>query len=319
MGAFVVSARPTVLVLGGGPDAERDVSIVSSRAVAQALMDGGRFEVHYQLIGAVGPCDLRAMAGDVIFPVLHGAFGEGGPMQDLLEMLGRPYIGSGPRAARVAMDKVATKLVAAGLRIATPEAAVVNPMDPVCPIGTPCVVKPLHEGSSVGLSVCRDEGAWRGALARVRQDLGQRPDRSWMVERMVGGRELTVAMLEGGEGLEAIGVVEIAPAEGVYDYAAKYERNDTRYTINPTLPRGVDAKIRAWAGRLCGAIGVRHLARVDFMLDDSGPALLEVNTMPGFTSHSLLPMAARARGMELSDLCAHLVDVALGERAAAGV
>ncbi|MEZ6242320.1 MAG: D-alanine--D-alanine ligase [Phycisphaerales bacterium] len=312
-----MSARPTVLVLGGGPDAERDVSIVSSRAVAQALMDSGRFEVRYELIGSIGPCDVRAMAGDVVFPVLHGAFGEGGPMQDLLEMDGRAYIGSGPRAARVAMDKVATKLVAAGLGIPTPEAAVVNAMDPVCPIGTPCVVKPVHEGSSVGLMLCPEASAWAGALAGVRQDLAARPDRAWMVERMVRGRELTVAMLVGDEGLEAIGVVEITPAQGVYDYAAKYERDDTRYTVDPGLPRGVDEAIREWASRLCGAIGVRHLARVDFMLDErtDRATLLEVNTMPGFTSHSLLPMAAHARGMGLADLCAHLVDVALGERA----
>ncbi len=309
-----MSARPTVLVLGGGPDAERDVSIVSSRAVAQALMDGGRFEVNYELIGSVGPCDVRAMAGDVVFPVLHGAFGEGGPMQDILEMDGRPYVGSRPRAARIAMDKLATKLLAASIGVPTPEAAVINAMDPVCPIGAPCVVKPVHEGSSVGLMLCRRAGDWGAALAHVRADLAARPDRAWMVERMVAGRELTVAMVEGADGLAPAGVVEIAPASGVYDYSAKYERNDTRYTVDPALLGGVDGTIRDWSARLCSALGVRHLARVDFMLDDEAgqPTLLELNTMPGFTAHSLLPMAARERGMDLPVLCARLVDAALG-------
>lgn len=316
-----MSARPTVLVLGGGPDAERDVSIVSSRAVAQALMDSGRFEVNYQLIGSIGPCDARGMAGDVVFPVLHGPFGEGGPLQELLELDGRPYVGSGPRASRVAMDKLATKLLGASLGIPTPAAAVVNPMDAACPVGTPCVVKPVHDGSSVGLTVCEDAGSWAPTLAAIRQDLTQRPGRSWMAERLVRGRELTVAMLAGADGLEAIGVVEIEPAEGLYDYRAKYERSDTRYSVDPALPGGVEDRLREWSGALCSALGVRHLARVDFMLDEQtgAPTLLEANTMPGFTSHSLLPMVAQERGVPLPDLCGRLVTVALDERAAAGV
>ncbi len=316
-----MNARPTVLVLGGGPDAERDVSIVSSRAVAQALMDSGRFEVRYELIESIGPCDVRAMAGDVVFPVLHGPFGEGGPLQDLLEQSGRAYVGSGPRAARLAMDKITTKLLASSLGIATPEAAVINPMDPVCPIGTPCAVKPVHDGSSVGLTMCREPEDWAGALATVRGDVRSRPDRAWMAERLVEGRELTVALIEGGHGLVCAGVVEIAPPDGVYDYAAKYERGDTRYVVDPELPAGVSERISERSLRLCETLGVRHLARVDFMLDhESGEAmLLEVNTMPGFTAHSLLPMAAKARGLDLPALCGRLVDGALGERAAAGV
>lgn len=311
-----MSTRPTVLVLGGGPDAEREVSIESSGAVAQGVRDDGRFEVIYEIIGRPSIESLRAVRGDVVFPVLHGPFGEGGGMQDLLEIDGRPYVGTGPGGARLAMDKLAGKLVASSRGVPTPIGACLNVADDTCPIALPCVVKPVHEGSSVGLSLCRTDEDWDDAIRSVRADRTSNPERAWMVEGLIAGRELTVGLLDLGAGLETVGVVEIEAAGGAYNFEAKYERDDTRYTVDPALPAGVTELIRSQSVEVAKVVGVRHLARADFMLDDEGVAwFLEINTMPGFTAHSLLPMAAKSRGIGIGALCAGLVERALSERA----
>lgn len=298
-----------VLVLGGGPDAEREVSLRSAAGVASALREAGCGVVE-ATIGRVTADELRALEGDVVFPVLHGSFGEGGPLQDLLESDGRAYVGCGARAARLAMDKLATKAAAWRAGVATADAALVNPHDEVCTLELPVVVKPVHEGSSVGLRIVRTASEYAAAVEGVRAS--GRPN---MVERYVRGRELTVGVVDlDGDGLRALPIVEIAPASGVYDYQAKYERSDTRYTANPELPAGVRETVQARALTVARAIGVRHLARVDFLLDERGEAwLLEVNTMPGFTATSLLPMAGRAAGIEMPALCVRLAARAMAE------
>ncbi|MCW5776700.1 MAG: D-alanine--D-alanine ligase [Phycisphaeraceae bacterium] len=310
---------PTVLVLGGGPDAERAVSLDSARSVAQALRDAG-FAVHHETIDRPSLADLRGMHGDVVFPVLHGAWGEGGPLQDMLNADGRPYVGSAPRAARVAMDKLATKLIATRLGVPTPVAVALNIRDAVCPLDLPVVVKPVHEGSSVGLHLCRDDAAWEAAFEDARRAAHHSPGRVCMAERLIQGRELTVGLVARNPGgpLSALPVIEIVPAAGPYDYGAKYERDDTGYRVGPDLPADVADRISRDAERLAAAIGVRDLARVDFLLDaDDQPWLLEINTMPGFTSHSLLPRAARAVGLDMPALCGSLVLAALARQPAA--
>lgn len=298
-----------VLVLGGGPDAEREISLKSAAGVATALRT--RHEVIEQTIGRVDLPELRAMPGDVVFPALHGFFGEGGPMQDLLEADGRPYVGSGPVAARWCMDKIGTKLAALSLGVPTAPSCLFDPRDEKSPIDPPLVLKPTHDGSSVGLHMCADEEAWKRGRDAARADVSANPFRSYMVERMVRGRELTVGLLGGPGGLRALPIIEIGPASGVYDYEAKYHRSDTRYTVGPELPAGVGERVSEAALRLGRHLGVRDLARVDFLLDAQGSAwLLEINTMPGFTSTSLLPKAARAVGLSFEDLCAHLVELA---------
>lgn len=303
----------TVLVLGGGPDAEREVSLVSSRSVASALEASGKCRVEYRVIDRPGASELASMPGDVVFPVLHGHFGEGGPLQDLLESGGRAYVGCGPRAARGAMDKVFTKSVAASLGIRVSPTAILDPRDVDVPLPLPVVVKPVHDGSSVGLHLCRTGEEWARARAAVSADLRSKPERVYLVERLLKARELTAGLLDG----EPLPLIEIRPAAGVYDYQAKYHRDDTRYMVGPELPAGVSERVRADASRLARALGVRHLARVDFLLDESGEAwLLEVNTMPGFTEHSLLPMAAGAVGLGMPALTWRLVELALRDRGA---
>ena len=315
----------TVLVLGGGPDAERSVSLDSARAVEQALRRVDQplrgcddLQVDARTIDLPTADELRDMPGDVIFPVLHGPFGEGGPMQDLLEGDGRPYVGSGPLAARLAMDKMATKLAAARARVTTPDAAVLNTADDRPPLPFPFVVKPVHEGSSVGVHLVHSEAAWSGTLDAVRRGARRNPDRVFMAERLIAGRELTVGLLDTGTGLEPMPVTEIRPADSFYDFEAKYDRDDTVYTVDPELPAGVAETAQHDALGVARALGVRDLARADFLLDAAGCAwFLEINTMPGFTGHSLLPMAAATRGFDLPRLCAHLVGLALDRRAAA--
>lgn len=304
----------TVLVLGGGPDREREVSLNSSRAVADALRLAG-FAVNYQIIDRITQGQLRALDGDAVFPVLHGAFGEGGPLQDLLEQDGRPFVGCRGPAARLAMDKMATKLAAARVGIPTAEAAVVNRHDSSLPFPPPLVMKPIHDGSSVGLHLCKDHPAYHAARAQVDADIDQHPGRAYMAERMIAGSELTQGLVVGESGeIEPLDLIEIRPAEGAYDYEAKYLRQDTRYIVGPSLDPECVAQIRAWSLKLAVEIGVRHLCRVDFLLEHSTktPWLLELNTMPGFTDHSLVPMAAAHRGIAMPALCARLVNAALG-------
>lgn len=303
----------SVLVLGGGPDAERPVSLTSAAAVAEALRSA--IPVHAETIDRIDADDLARLPGDVVFPVLHGAWGEGGPLQDVLEASGRPYVGTGPAGARACMDKMGTKLAAASMGIRTAPAGIYDPRDDEPPLSTPLVLKPTHDGSSVGLHMCRDRAAWEAGREAVRVDVRAHPGRAYLVERLVTGRELTVGLLGRGQRFEALPIVEICPASGVYDYQAKYHRTDTVYTVGPTLPKGVADLVTAAALRLATALGARDLTRVDFILDSEGVAwLLEVNTMPGFTPTSLLPKAAAARGLDFGALCAHLVSQAL-ERA----
>ena len=297
-----------VLVLGGGPDSERQVSLWSSLGVADALRGLGR-PVRYEVIGKLTQKELAALPGDVIFPVLHGGWGEGGGLQDLLEADGRPYVGSKAHAARLAMDKLATKMAAARAGVPTAECAVWNPSDEGCPIAFPVVVKPVHEGSSVGVHFVREAGEWAAVREKVLSEQREHPSRVYMIERAVlGGRELTVSVLDG----RVLAPIEIIPKVAFYDYEAKYTSDETQYRVDPELPAGVKELVRGAAAKMWEALGLRHLARVDFLLDRQGTAwLLEVNTMPGFTSHSLMPMAAAHAGLSYADLCAALVDMAV--------
>jgi D-alanine-D-alanine ligase len=293
--------RPNVLVLMGGPGSEREVSLDSGRAVATALRAAARFEVTEQVIDEPGPDELleivRASACDVIFPVLHGQWGEGGPLQAMLEEIDVAYVGSRPRPARLAMDKLATKTILADAGVRTPAAQRLDPTS-VCRIPPPIVLKPIDDGSSVDLRICRDAGA----IEAARRELHPRRGRL-LAEAYIEGREVTAGIVGG----EVLPLIEIVPAAEFYDYEAKYHRADTAYVLDPDLDPAAAADCRAWSILAYRRMGCRDLARVDFMVDERGPWFLEINTMPGFTDHSLVPMAARHRGAEMPALCEGLV------------
>jgi D-alanine-D-alanine ligase len=308
-----VTSTPLVLVLCGGPDAEREVSLKGGDAVTRALNDTSDFRAEMVVIDRLSAHDLRAMRADVIWPLLHGPWGEGGPMQDLLEDDGRPYVGCRPDAARLAMDKLATKLAASRAGIFVPGGAVFNPHDPEPPIPLPVVVKPNFEGSTIGLHVCRTREQWDKAHAET-----TRSGKPALVEPFIKGRELTAGVLDNGEGLSSLPLIEIAPKDGFYDFDAKYLRNDTRYTVEPDIGFELTHDIQRRALILANTIGVRHLARADFIVPHEPnhrgkiePILLEINTMPGFTDHSLVPMAAANIGLDMPALCASLVRCAV--------
>lgn len=316
-----------VLVLGGGPDAEREVSIKSASAIAEGLRRSGRYQVHYELIDRLDAAGLKRLPGDIVFPALHGKWGEGGPLQILLEADGRPFVGCGFAAARACMDKVLTKTVAARVGLTVAPTMILDPVDDLLPIPLPVVVKPIFEGSTIGLHVCRTPDQWKAAH-RASAASGK----PCMVEPFIKGRELTLGLIAGsrrGGGLEPLPFIQITPAEGLYDYEAKYNRNDTKYLIGPPMPlelreelgrltrtlsENMGGGVTSNGGRSSVKPGVRHLCRADFILDDEKHAwFLELNTMPGFTDHSLVPMAARTAGLDMPALCAQLVDAALAD------
>lgn len=298
--------QPTVLVLMGGPDAEREVSLCSGAQVACALRDSSRFHVRDHIIDKPTLDELKALAGDcdVIFPVLHGHWGEGGPLQELLEALGVPYVGSRPDAAKLAMDKLIAKSLLAEVGVVTPPAQQLLPEDE-CELDPPLVLKPVDDGSSVDLRICHT----REQVSKARHELHPKRGRL-MAERYIKGREITAGILCG----RSLPLIEIIPSEAVtfYDYEAKYTRDDTQYLVDPPLPPGVAEQCVQMALTAFDRLGCRDVARADFMLDaDHQPWFLEINTMPGFTTHSLVPMAARTTGLDMPALCVKLVEAAL--------
>jgi D-alanine-D-alanine ligase len=287
-----------VLVLKGGPDAEREVSLKSGGQVAAALRRAGA-DVNEVAIDRLTLDDLRRLAGDVIFPVLHGPWGEGGPLQELLEQDGRGYVGCGPQAARLAMDKTATKAAVARVGVPTPAACEVRRGQPLS-VQPPLVLKPSNDGSSVDLRICRTAAE----VAEARRELEERRARL-LAEAFIAGREFTVGIVQG----RVLPIIEIRARGGVYDYQAKYHRDDTQYLLDPDIPAALAEAMRAHALRCWSELGLRDVARVDFMADERGPWFLEVNTMPGFTDHSLVPKAARHAGLTMEQL---VLDLATG-------
>jgi D-alanine-D-alanine ligase len=298
----MTSRAMNVLVLMGGPDAERDVSLQSGDAVARALRANIDYAVRDCIIDRPDLDALRTLIGpdtDVVFPVLHGTWGEGGALQALLEEIGVPFVGSSSDVARIAMDKRETKSRLDAHNVRSPRAALLGPDDP-CAIEPPLVLKPNNDGSSVDLRICHSVDEVNDGRAELH------PKRYMLLaESFIRGREVTVGIL----GDRALPLIEIVPATTFYDYAAKYERDDTAYRVDPDDIACADV-CAAWALRAFRELGCRDLGRVDFMIDESGPWFLEINTMPGFTDHSLVPMAARAIGLEMPDLCRSLVTMA---------
>lgn len=286
-----------VAVLYGGKSAEREVSLKSGSMVLKALQDAGvdAFGID------VGDDLLQRLTSEKIdraFIILHGRGGEDGSMQGLLEVAGIPYTGSGVLASALAMDKLRTKRVWLSLGLPTPAYAVLASEDDcrraAAELGFPLIVKPAHEGSSIGMakvdSVDALIEAWRGAAQY---------DSQVLVEQWISGPEFTVAILR-GQVLPAIG---LGTPHSFYDYDAKYLASDTQYRIPCGLSAEKERELQQLTARACEALGIQGWARTDVMQDAEGRFwLLEVNTAPGMTDHSLVPMAARAAGLDFQQL-----------------
>jgi D-alanine-D-alanine ligase len=296
---------PIIAVLAGGTSAERDVSVGSGKASALALARSFPTRL-FELTADALPAGLDPRR-HVVFSTLHGTFGEDGGMQRLLDAAGVTYAGCDAASSALTMDKTRTKAAAAtrGVRVADAvhfEADQKPAADAVvAQLGENVVVKPNNEGSSVGLSVI----ASRAALA---EKLGSITRGSWLIERRIVGRELSVGVLGG----RAMGVVEIRPKSGVYDYTSKYTKGLTEYFAPAPLDAATTARVQAAAEAAFAACGCRDYARVDFILPEQGDAfLLEINTLPGMKETSLLPMSARCAGMDFTGLVRELVRPAL--------
>ena len=300
-----------ITVLSGGPSAERDVSLESGRAVADALTSLG----HRVMRSDISPNDLSALDADadIIFVALHGTFGEDGQLQRILEQRGIPFCGSGADASARAMDKIATKRCFAATGIPTPrfDKLTAKNLDAVLPRWTaPAVLKPVAQGSSVGCHLVRDTTDLRDRAESVVREYGEA-----MIEERVDGPELTVGIL----GRDALPPIEIRTQRDFYTYAAKYEDNQTQYLFDIDLPPALLERAQRLGLEAFRALGCRDFGRVDWMVDSARQELfaLEVNTIPGFTSHSLLPKAAARAGVGFAELCNQIVTFALQRKTSA--
>lgn len=299
-----------VAVLMGGWSAEREVSLVSGRAVADGLRRRGVDVVAVDVTRTT----IRAVVDggfDRAFIALHGRGGEDGVIQGMLESFGIPYTGSGVLASALAMHKLRTKQLWLAVGLPTPPFAVIGGRDDfarvIATVGLPLFVKPACEGSSIGMSKVESADALEAAWETARGF-----DSPVFAERWIDGSEYTASLV----GEQVLPLIRIETPRVFYDYTAKYHADDTRYHCPCGLEAAEEQRIAALARRAFDALGCGGWGRVDFMRDRAGqPWLIEVNTVPGMTDHSLVPMAARAAGIEFDELVLRILAGSLAERA----
>ncbi len=300
-----------VAVLFGGKSGEREVSLKSGAAVLAALLRQG-VDAH-----AFDPAsqELSELKGfKRAFNALHGRYGEDGTIQGAMELMGIPYTGSGVMASSLGMDKWRTKLLWKVLNIATPDFEMVEANSDFAAIeqklGLPLFVKPANEGSSIGITKVKQKGELEAAYL-----LAAQADPLVIAEKFVGGGEYTVGILEDATtGLKALPIVRIVPKNEFYDFEAKYLRDDTEYLCPCGLSAEKEAQIKAEALQAFRAVGCKGWGRVDFLMDEAGTHyFLEVNTSPGMTDHSLVPMAANAAGISFDELVIKILETTLAD------
>ena len=303
-----MNSKLKIAVLTGGIGAEREISIQSGQCVSQALISGG-FDV---VTADIKPDNLDILEDNsinVFFPALHGEFGEDGGLQQILKDKSLVYIGSGPTASRLAFDKIASKKLFSKAGISTPEAVEFNSDSDIKQLekrlkyfADGYVVKPIKQGSSVGVKIVNDERQVIGAAEQTLKEFGD-----CMIEQFIPGKEITVSILKD----MTLPIIEIRSQTGFYDYQAKYIDEKTEYLFDTIADATLISQVEQEAMDCFCALGCRHFARVDFILSDEAIAYaLEVNTIPGFTTHSLLPKAAAKAGLTMTDLCSKIVEAA---------
>jgi len=309
-----------VAVLLGGQSGEREVSLMSGAGVLEALRSLGvnahAFDPSQRDLG-----ELKKEGFSRCFIALHGRFGEDGTVQGALELLGIPYTGPGVMASSIAIDKIMTKRLWSADALPTPawrlvasaqatEAAYAELAQP----GAPMIVKPAREGSTLGLSKVTSADQCAAAYA-----LAAGMDEEVLCEQFIAGDEVTVPVLGSGAQARVLPVIRIQAVDGNYDFQAKYYTNTTRYLVPAGLPEGEEAAIQALVLRAYQSLGCRGWARADVMIDAATrqPYLLEINTSPGMTSHSLVPMSAKAAGISYPELCLQVLQTATLDHAAA--
>jgi len=297
----------------GGIGSERQVSLQSGANIARALRQAGLNIVESDIT----PQNLNILDDktiDLFFPALHGQFGEDGQLQSLMEHRGLVYVGSDSRASRLAFDKIASKdaFRAAGVRVAD-DISITSPHDleglveRLAKVGDKFVVKPIKQGSSVGVEILEGPDSVARAAENCLRQYGD-----CMVEKFVAGREITIGIVN----RRTLPIIEIRSKVQFYDYNAKYLDDATEYLFDTIDDEGIVARLQQTAMKCFDAVRCRHLGRVDMIIDnDDREFVLEINTLPGFTGHSLLPMAAARTGLSACRLCVQIVDAALNDAA----
>ena len=294
-------------VLLGGRSAEREISIMSGTGVLNALKKSG-VNAHAFDPAERSLAELAAEKFDAVFIALHGRYGEDGSLQGALEQLGIPYTGSGVMASSVAMDKIFTKKIWMSHQLQTPKFAILNAKTELRRVpdalGLPLIIKPPHEGSTIGITKVNGYSDMQEAFSLAAQF-----DDEVLAEEFIQGRELTVAVLGAGDQAYALPIVEIVAPQGNYDYQNKYFTDDTQYLCPAPLDAALTQKIQAMSVEAFRALNCEGWARVDVLLrtSDNEPYLIEINTSPGMTSHSLVPMAARQAGMSYEEICMEIL------------
>jgi D-alanine-D-alanine ligase len=305
-----VNSFGKVGVLMGGRSAEREISLMSGSGVLKALQSKG-IDAHGFDTGLCSLAQLEAEKFDRVFIALHGRYGEDGTIQGALELLGIAYTGSGVRASAIAVDKITTKIIWLMQQLPTPSYALLDAdsdMDQVvASLGLPLITKPPHEGSSIGVTKVKAAADMRAAYQAAAKF-----DEVVLAEEMIIGREFTVAILGKGASARALPIIEIVAPAGNYDYQNKYFTDDTQYLCPAPLDAATAAEIERISLAAYRTLGCEGWGRVDVLLraSDNQPFLLEVNTSPGMTGHSLVPMAARAVGIGYEDVCVEILNSA---------
>ena len=310
-GVVNIKALGKVAVLMGGSSAEREVSMMSGTGVLAALQSKG-VDAHAFDPAERDLSDLKRDGFQRCFITLHGRHGEDGTVQGALELLGIPYTGPGVLASAIAMDKVMTKRMWIAEGLPTPRYVVLSPERQTHEdtrgvpdvLGLPLIVKPPHEGSSIGVTKVRGYSDMQEAVA-----LSVRYDPDVLCEEFIDGEEVTCPVLGTGEQARALPIVRIVAPDGAYDYQNKYFTDEVKYHCPSGLPEAEEREIQRIVVASYRALGCRGWGRADVMIraSDRKPFLLEINTSPGMTSHSLVPMSAKAAGLSYEDLCVQLI------------
>jgi len=295
-----------VAVVMGGPSAEREISLVTGTSVAAALRENGYDVATIDIEPEKIIDQLKKSEATIVFNAVHGLYGEDGCLQGVLEMLGMPYTGSGVLASAITMDKVASKRIFQATEIPTPRCLILSNEGSrdyneiiLNSFSLPVVVKPASQGSSLGVVIVKQEKDLAEAL-EVAFSYGEEV----LIEEFIKGKELTVAVMSADGEVKAFPVINIVPHSGTYDFKSKYTKGETEYLVPAPLSDDETVRAQEVAVQAYRVLGCKGVARADLMLDNEGRVfVLELNTVPGMTSTSLVPKAAAAAGISFPDLC----------------
>lgn len=295
-----------IAILSGGDSPERDVSIISGKSVAKALVkkhrvfiiDSARKDFHKKIV---------KIKPDCVFIALHGGKGENGTIQGFLDILNIPYTGSGVCASAICMNKIIMKKILIFHDIPTPDFVIVGKKDiPEIPFGYPCVVKPAGLGSTIGISIVENSSQLETGLNRA-----FKLDREVFIEKFISGKEITIGII-GNENLQVLPPIEIRTERKLYDYQAKYKKGGSQHIIPPAIDQELLDRAADYAIKTYKILGCSGCARMEIIIQENGEMfILDVNTVPGFTPLSLLPDAAKHAGISFENLCEKLVELGL--------